>query len=143
MDDAIAFKQLLQIRNIRVDSMTRQLAALRDRRDVLAAELITVERDLRKAAERADAASPSRLLQPGRLIGGEQLSRSLHQTAVARADAAQIDEQRQKLEQEHRLGGERVAKMQAALSSAIRIVQRTECVLEQLKASASITDLEQ
>jgi len=142
MDDAIAFKQLLQIRNLRVDGFSRQLAALRHRRDALAAELKMVERELSEAADRADAVSSTWQLRPGRLISGKQLHESLQETALARAEVARINERRQKMQREHQVEKKLVEKMEEALSSAIRVAQRTECVLEELgKMSKSVDEL--
>ncbi|MBB5536489.1 hypothetical protein [Rhizobium giardinii] len=144
MDNVTAFKKLLQIRNMRVDGMSRQLAALRRRQDAIAAELEMAEREHGAAADRADAVSPTRLLQPGMLISGEQLHASHQEAALARAEVAGIDERRQRVALEHRAGTTRVEKMEEAHSSAIRIVRRTECVLEELEERTfeSVEDLE-
>lgn len=144
MDNISAFKKLLQIRNMRVDGISRQLAALRHRRDAAAAELEMIVRELREAADRADAVSSTRLLQPGRLIGGKQLHLALQETTIARAEMARIRERRRAVELEYQAGAKRVDKMEEALSAAIRVAQRTECVLEELdeKRQESGDDLE-
>jgi len=66
----------------------------------------------------------------------------LQETALARAEVARINERRQKMQREYQVEKKLVEKMEEALSSAIRVAQRTECVLEELgKMSKSVDEL--
>lgn len=133
MDHKRAFKTLLQIRNMRVDGMSRQLAELRSRRDVVAADLELVDRELREAADHVDALSSTPLLLAGQLISGKQLHERLHEIAVARTVVMALHERRVLVAQEHQREAELVDKLKERLLSATRVAGRTELVLNELE----------
>ncbi|ANP90523.1 hypothetical protein [Rhizobium leguminosarum] len=138
MDDASLFEKLLQIRNIRADGLARQLAALRHRLVDMEAEAEALALDLHSTGERADAASPTRLLQLGQRVNGQDLHKSLRQAAMVKAELEQL--RHRSVEGERLNVKEAAAQYAVGLARAVRIVRRTECVLESLKEDAPGAD---
>jgi hypothetical protein len=136
MDDASLFEKLLQIRNIRADGLARQLAALRHRLGDMEAEAEALALDLRSTAERADAASPTRLMQPGRQVNGRELHTSLRRAAMVKAEVEQLHQRQRSLKEEHLNVKEAADQYAVRLARAVRIVRRTECILESLNKDA-------
>ncbi|API56731.1 MULTISPECIES: hypothetical protein [Rhizobium] len=140
MDDASLFEKLLQIRNIRADGLARQLAALRHRLVDMEAEAEALALDLHSTGERADAASPTRLLQLGQRVNGQDLHKSLRQAAMVKAELEQLRQRHRSVEGERLNVKEAAAQYAVGLARAVRIVRRTECVLESLKEDAPGAD---
>lgn len=140
MDDANIFAELLLIRNIRADGLARQLAALRRRLVDMEAEAEALALDLRSTAERADAASPTRLMQPGRQIEGRELHGSLRQAAMMKAELEQLRQRQRSLEEERLKVKEAADQCEMRLARSVRIVRRTECVLESLEEDRPAAD---
>ncbi|WP_205923386.1 hypothetical protein [Rhizobium leguminosarum] len=140
MDDASLFEKLLQIRNIRADGLARQLAALRHRLVDMEAEAEALALDLHFTGERADAASPTRLLQPGQRVNGQELHKSLRQAAMVKAELERLRQRHRSVEGERLNVKEAAAQYAVGLARAVRIVRRTECVLESLKEDAPGAD---
>ncbi|MEF3129748.1 hypothetical protein [Rhizobium leguminosarum] len=140
MDDASLFEKLLQIRNIRADGLARQLAALRHRLVDMEAEAEALALDLHSTGERADAASPTRLLQPGQRVNGQELHKSLRQAAMVKAELEQLRQRHRSVEGDRLNVKEAAAQYAVGLARAVRIVRRTEYVLECLKEDAPGAD---
>ncbi|MGO4486602.1 hypothetical protein [Rhizobium aegyptiacum] len=140
MDDASLFEKLLQIRNIRADGLARQLAALRHRLVDMEAEAEALALDLHSTGERADAASPTRLLQPGQRVNGQELHKSLRQAAMVKAELEQLRQRHRSVEGERLNVKEAAAQYAVGLARVVLIVRRTECVLESLKEDAPGAD---
>ncbi|EJK86955.1 hypothetical protein [Rhizobium sp. AP16] len=140
MDDANIFAELLLIRNIRADGLARQLAALRHRLVDMEAEAAALALDLRSTAERVDAASPTRLLQPGQQVSGQELHTSLRQAAMVKAELEQLRQRHRSLEEERLNVKEAADQCETRLARAARIVRRTECVLESLEEDTPEAD---
>ncbi|NKL24583.1 hypothetical protein GFM07_37305 [Rhizobium leguminosarum bv. viciae] len=130
----------MQIRNIRADGLARQLAALRHRLVDMEAEAEALALDLHFTGERADAASPTRLLQPGQRVNGQELHKSLRQAAMVKAELERLRQRHRSVEGERLNVKEAAAQYAVGLARAVRIVRRTECVLESLKEDAPGAD---
>jgi len=140
MDNANLFAKLLLIRNIRADGLARQLAALRHRLVDMEAEAEALALDVRHAAERADAASPMRVMQPGRLVKGRELHKSMREAAIVKAELGRLHQYKRCLEEERLCLRRSVDECAARLTRSVRIVRRTEGVLDNLKEDAPGAD---
>ncbi|MFW8642193.1 hypothetical protein ACOJBO_02470 [Rhizobium beringeri] len=107
----------MQIRNIRADGLARQLAALRHRLVDMEAEAEALALDLHSTGERADAASPTRLLQLGQRVNGQDLHKSLRQAAMVKAELEQLRQRHRSVE------GERLNVKEAAAQYAVGLAR--------------------